>query len=73
MAGATGLAIGMAEKQGVLDFLPEVPLVGRKGALAIGLAFLMPRNPYAVTASRGLAFLSGYEYGKEGSISGQSY
>ena len=34
-AAITAAVVGMAEKSGVLDNLPEIPVVGRKGVLAI--------------------------------------
>src|SRR5260221_14295340 len=39
--------VGMADKAGIIDKVPNVPVIGRKGAAAIALHFFMPHNPYA--------------------------
>ena len=68
----TAAVLGMAEKSGVLDKLPEIPFVGRKGALALAAYYwarhgggMVARDVALVTAA-----ICGYEFGKEGSISG---
>ena len=71
-AAVTAVVIGLAEKSGVLDILPEIPVVGRKGALAIAAYFwarhgggMLARDVALVAAS-----IAGYEYGKTGAITG---
>lgn len=68
----TAAVVGMVEKSGMLDKLPEVPVVGRKGALALVTYYWarhgggqIARDVCLVTAA-----ICGYEFGKEGSISG---
>jgi hypothetical protein len=64
--------IGLAENAGLLAKLPTVPLLGKKGLLAVG-AYYYSRHGGGKLA-RDVAFaaaaLSGYELGKLGSISG---
>lgn len=75
-ASATAGAIGLAEKAGLLDKLPDVPFVGRKGALAIA-AYIWARYGGGGAIARDVALcasvLSAYQLGKEGTISGESY
>jgi len=71
-AALTAAVIGLAEKSGVLDKLPEIPWIGRKGLLAI-VAYYWARHgggPIARDVCLVAAAVSGYEYGKEGTISG---
>jgi len=68
----TAAVIGMAEKSGVLANLPEIPVVGRKGAIALG-AYYWARHgggQLARDVALCMAAICGYEYGKDGSISG---
>jgi hypothetical protein len=71
-AAVTAAVIGLAEKSGVLDNLPEVPVVGRKGVLAI-VAYYWARHGGGGLA-RDVALVSaalcGYEWGKTGSVTG---
>lgn len=71
-AAITAAVLGMAEKSGVLDKLPEVPFVGRKGALALITYYWarhgggqIARDVCLVTSA-----LVGYEFGKEGTVTG---
>ena len=68
----TAAIVGMAEKSGVLDNLPEIPVVGRKGAIALA-AWYWSRHGGGQLA-RDVAIVTcaivGYQYGKEGSVSG---
>lgn len=71
-AAITAAVLGMAEKSGVLDKLPEIPMVGRKGALAL-VAYYWARHgggQIARDVALVTAAICGYEFGKEGSISG---
>jgi len=68
----TAVVIGMAEKAKLLDSLPEIPIVGRKGAVALG-AYYWARHgggQLARDVCICMAAICGYEYGLEGSISG---
>lgn len=72
----TAGVIGLAEKAGILEQIPNVPFVGRKGVAAIGL-YLLSRNGFGGQMVRDaalvLAAVSAYEYGKTGSVSGSEY
>ena len=71
-AAITAAVVGMAEKSGVLDNLPEIPVVGRKGVLAI-VAYYWARHgggPMARDVAIVAASLCGYEWGKEGKVTG---
>jgi hypothetical protein len=71
-AAVTAAAIGLAEKSGLLDKLPEIPWIGRKGAIAL-LTYYWARHgggQIARDVCLVASALCGYEYGKEGSISG---
>jgi hypothetical protein len=64
--------VGLAEKNGILDKIPEIPVVGRKGAVAL-IAYYWARHgggPMARDVALVMAAVCGYEYGKEGSVSG---
>jgi len=70
--GLAAAVIGLAENAGLLGKLPSVPLVGKKGLLAIG-AYYYSRHgggKLARDVALAAAALSGYELGKLGSISG---
>jgi len=71
---AVGAAvIGMAEQAGVLAKLPAIPLVGRKGLLAI-IAYYFSRHGgggLSRTVAIAAAALAGYELGTTGAISGE--
>ncbi len=69
MAVAAGV-VGLAEKEGVLSFIPSIPLLGKKGTAAIALKLLLPHNRYAQKAALVLAIVSAYQFGKSGSIDG---
>jgi hypothetical protein len=68
----TAAVIGMAEKANVFDALPEIPVVGRKGALAI-VAYYWARHgggQIARDVAIVAAAICGYQYGKEGKVDG---
>lgn len=71
--GLTAAVIGMAEKAGLLANLPTVPIVGRKGALAIGMWYWSKHGggSLARDAAIAAAVLAGHELGTTGSISGE--
>lgn len=71
--GLTAGVIGLAEGQGLLAKLPAVPMVGRKGALAIGAWYWGKHGGGQLARDIALvaAVLSGYELAKTGTISGE--
>jgi hypothetical protein len=71
-AAVTAAVIGLAEKSGILDNLPEVPMVGRKGTVAILAYFWAKRGGGGLARDVALvcAALAGYDWGKTGSITG---
>lgn len=71
-AAVTAAVIGLAEKSGILDSLPEIPIIGRKGTLAI-VAYYWARHgggPIARDVALAAAALCGYQWGKEGKVTG---
>ncbi len=80
MSGGTGIVaiaiaaavIGLAEQSGIVAKLPSIPLVGRKGALALGAYYYSKHGggTLARDVAIAAAALSGYELAKSGSISG---
>lgn len=68
----TAVVIGMAEKAKLLDSLPEIPIVGRKGAVALG-AWYWAKHGGGQTARDVclcMAAICGYQYGLEGKVDG---
>lgn len=68
----TAAVVGMVEKSGMLDKLPEIPLVGRKGAMALITYYWarhgggqIARDVCLVTSA-----IVGYQFGKEGEVTG---
>jgi len=55
--------------------LPAIPLVGRKGALAIAAYYYSRHGGGAIARDVAIAAaaLSGYELGKSGTVSGEDY
>jgi hypothetical protein len=74
-AAVAGGLIGLAEKTGLLDKLPTIPIVGRKGALAIAAYFWAKHGggQMARDVAIAAATMSAYQLGKEGTISGDDY
>jgi hypothetical protein len=71
-AAITAGIVGMIEKSGVLDNLPEIPVVGRKGTIAI-VAWYWSRHGgghIARDVALVTAAICGYQYGREGKIDG---
>jgi hypothetical protein len=71
-AGMAAAVVGYVEKEGWLAKLPTIPVIGRKGALALAAHYYskhgggrMARDVAVVAA-----VLAGYELGLKGSISG---
>ena len=65
-----GFGVGFLEKQ-FGDKIPSLPLVGRKGAIALGIYFWNPKNKIARDVGVAAAAICGYELGSTGSISGE--
>jgi hypothetical protein len=63
-----GFAVGFIEK--TFPSLPSLPIVGKKGAIAIAAYLLRGRHPIVQDVGMAAAAISGYELGKLGSISG---
>ena len=66
--GVGGFAVGFLEKS--FPGLPSLPVVGRKGAIAIAAYFLRGKHPIITDIGRAAAAISGYELGSVGRISG---
>lgn len=68
-----GAALGFIENQSWITNLPQLPFVGRKGAIAI-VAYMLAQRGIGGTIMRDIAIaaaaVSGYQLGKEGKISG---
>jgi len=67
--GIGGFGVGFIEKQ-FGAHLPTLPLVGRKGAIALGCYFFGGNNTLVRDIGIAAAAISGYELGKTGAISG---
>lgn len=70
MVAGGGIVLGLLEKADL--GLPTIPVLGKKGTLALGLWFIARQtgSPLARDLAMGMAAVSAYELGKEGSISG---
>jgi hypothetical protein len=66
-----GFAVGQLESSGILDKLPEVPLIGKKGTALLALHLLRPQATGIIRDVKlALGVLCGYELAKNGTISG---
>lgn len=65
---AGGFGVGLIEK--TFPNLPTLPMVGRKGTIALGLALIKPKEQILRDVGIAAAAISGYELGLKGSISG---
>lgn len=74
-AGITAAIVGLTESSGLMSKLPEIPLIGRKGAVAIGAWYWSKHGGGKLARDVAIvsAVLAGYEFGKEGKISGEDY
>jgi hypothetical protein len=66
---AGGAIIGFVEKHFGAN-IPELPLVGRKGAIALAVLLLKPKNAWLQDAGKAAAAISGYELGSTGKVTG---
>jgi hypothetical protein len=71
--GVGGLALGYIEKHWGAN-LPTMPVIGRKGTIAVGAYFLAKHGGMGAGIARDVAIaaaaLAGYDLGNKGSISG---
>jgi hypothetical protein len=67
---AGGAAVGWIEKTWG-EKLPILPIIGRKGAIALGAYYLRSSFPFAADVARAGAAIAGYQFGHDGSISGE--
>lgn len=70
--GVASAAIGLAETSGLLAKLPAIPLIGRKGALAIAAYYYSKHGggSLARDVCIAAAALAGNELGRTGAVSG---
>ena len=73
-AAVTSAVVGYAESSGLLDKLPSVPVIGRKGTLAIAAYYFSKHGGGRIARDVSIiaACLAGYELGKDGSVSGDN-
>jgi len=64
-----GFAVGFIEKS--FPQLPTLPIVGKKGAIAIAAYMLRGHSPILADVALAAAAISGYQLGSTGSISGE--
>jgi hypothetical protein len=70
-AGIAGLIVGLVEKQGLLDKLPSLPLLGKKGTAAVVLHyFAKGKGGITRDVKLALCVMAGYDLGKTGAIMG---
>lgn len=64
-----GFGVGFIEKQFGAQ-IPSLPVIGRKGAIAMGVYFFKPKSKMIQDVGVAAAALAGYQFGKEGKIDG---
>lgn len=71
--GLAAAVLGMAESSGIVNALPAIPIVGRKGALALAMYYWSKNGggPLARDVAIAAAAVSGYELATKGTISGE--
>lgn len=69
-----GAVFGFAVKQGWVDKLPEIPVIGRTGAAAIALDYFSKHGGGVIAGRAAMAAgcIAGYQLGSEGHIHGFS-
>lgn len=67
--GLGGAAVGFLEK--TFPHLPSLTFLGKKGTIAAAAYLLRRQLPYAKEVAISAAAIAGYEFGKEGRVSGQ--
>jgi hypothetical protein len=68
--GLGGLAFGLLVKSGVVDKLPEIPVIGRTGTAALALNYFSKGQGMLGDAAFAAACIAGYQMGFEGHIHG---
>jgi hypothetical protein len=63
-----GFAVGFLEK--TFPNLPAIPLIGKKGAIALGAYLFAGKHPIVADVGLAAASISGYQLGSVGVISG---
>lgn len=63
-----GFAVGFLEKS--FPNLPSLPIVGKKGAIAIGAYLLRNQSPILSDVALAAAAISGYQLGSSGVVTG---
>lgn len=66
---AGGAVLGFVEKHFGTS-IPALPLIGRKGAIALAVYLLKPKNSWLQDAGKAAAAISGYELGSTGKVTG---
>ena len=66
-----GAAFGLLERVTANLDLPEIPLLGRKGIVALAAYFLRRQHPLIAKAARAGVIISSYELVSEGKITGE--
>lgn len=64
-----GFGVGFIEKN-FGDKLPSLPVVGTKGAIAIGCYLFGAKHPLVRDVGIAAAAMAGYQFAKEGKVSG---
>lgn len=66
-----GAMFGYAVKEGWVDKLPAVPVIGRTGTAALALDYFSKRGfPFLRKAAIAAAVLAGYQLGHDGKVTG---
>lgn len=63
-----GFAVGFIEKS--FPNLPSLPIVGKKGAIAIAAYMLRGHSPILTDVALSAAAISGYQLGSTGTVTG---
>lgn len=63
-----GFGLGMVEKH--FPQLPTIPMLGRKGTIALVGYMMKPKHPIVRDIVFAAAVLSGYEFGKDSKVTG---
>jgi len=66
-----GVAYGLLERMTADMDLPEIPVIGRKGTLALALYLFRKSHPMINDAARAGVIISTYELASEGKITGE--
>lgn len=64
-----GFGVGLIEKN-FGNKIPTVPALGRKGTIALGVYMFKPKEQWMKNVGLAAAAMAGYEFGKDGKVSG---